>query len=1207
MQIHELFERDVTRDIPPVVYFHEQDPAKLRAEVSEYIITGGYPPGDPRARRVEHGIHEGFVGLLTGIADALERPGGAELPASWISGFYGSGKSSFAKLLGMALDGVKLDDDTPLADALLARDDSPRRQELLDAWNAVQDLIDPIAVVFDVGAVARDNEHIHTAALRQLQRRLGYSKTSNLVAEWELKLEQDGQWDAFQDAAGRALGTPWRELKDTRLAEDHFSHAMHVLQPDRYLTPTDWVDSHAGVSGLAGTAPAETIAAIAAMLDHRAVGRTLFLVIDEVSQYVHADHDRMLRLQSFVSDLGRRLKGRAWLLATGQQKLEDAGDAITIGKLKDRFPVALRVHLGAANIRDVVHRRLLKKRADAETMLRELFTAHRSDLKLHGYACADITEEDFVEVYPMLPGHVDLLLQITTNLRSRSSRTQGDDHAIRGLLQLLGELFRTQRLAEREVGELVTLDAIFKVQHTALDPDVQTALARIADSPELADDELAQRAARAVALLELIQEQQPTTPELVASCLYDRLGCGNRTPAVREALERLRRENLVGFSDKHGYKIQSSAGQEWERERRDIAVTADVRSELVRLKLRELVDAPERPRYRGVAFPFAAVYSDGRAADDVKVLDPRSGAAVTVDLRYLPHAADRVASTWVQRSDQDPLRDRMVWVVGDPGRIDAIARDLSQSRAMVGRYEGRRDSLPREKQRLLIEEQSLQEALDSRLRDAVAEAYFAGEVYFRGAATAPRDHADAFGPALTRIAERWLPELYPHFTDIAVTDSELNQLLEPNLAGPSTKLMDDGLGVLALDSGRYVASCHGTVPQRIADKIATDRGVSGSTLISHFARPPYGYPPDVIKACVAGLLRGSQIRIRPDRGPEITSVRDPGVRDLFRKVKEGLGRADIFPAREGDVSPRDRVAICQLFEQTLGVQLDRENDAIADAVFSYLPAQRETLREVLARLARLPGAPEPPPAVGRLGRALEACLGTRQVEPIVVAVKENLDRLRDGLEQLRILDTDLSDEAIAALRDAAEVRDHHAAQLGAVGEAGEAAEAIAAIQRHLAGERPWRGLTALTAALQSVRARYLEVRRRLLADQGQRLEAATRRLKARDGFGSLDADAAHRVLRPLQEAAADTTADALYPSLAELRDRFPAALAAAEEAAHARLDEALEAATSQRVVTVAASLRGRELASPAELDELVDELRERLGPPLANGHRVRIV
>jgi hypothetical protein len=46
-KIRDLFLSDVTRDIPPVVYFHEQSPEKLQAEVSEYIITGGWPEDHP--------------------------------------------------------------------------------------------------------------------------------------------------------------------------------------------------------------------------------------------------------------------------------------------------------------------------------------------------------------------------------------------------------------------------------------------------------------------------------------------------------------------------------------------------------------------------------------------------------------------------------------------------------------------------------------------------------------------------------------------------------------------------------------------------------------------------------------------------------------------------------------------------------------------------------------------------------------------------------------------------------------------------------------------------------------------------------------------------------------------------------------------------------------------------------------------------------
>ena len=51
MLIRDLFASDVTRDIPPVVYFHEQSPDKVAAEVSEYIVTGGWPEAHPNHRR----------------------------------------------------------------------------------------------------------------------------------------------------------------------------------------------------------------------------------------------------------------------------------------------------------------------------------------------------------------------------------------------------------------------------------------------------------------------------------------------------------------------------------------------------------------------------------------------------------------------------------------------------------------------------------------------------------------------------------------------------------------------------------------------------------------------------------------------------------------------------------------------------------------------------------------------------------------------------------------------------------------------------------------------------------------------------------------------------------------------------------------------------------------------------------------------------
>src|SRR4029077_18173130 len=146
---------------------------------------------------------------------------------------------------------------------------------------------------------------------------------------------------------------------------------------------------------------------------------------------------------------------------------------------------------------------------------------------------------------------------------------------------------------------------------------------------------LAARAARAVALLELIQERVPTDDRLVAACLYDRLDRGSHQSAVHDALEELRRANLLGYSEKQGYKVQSSSGEEWERERRDINVSREGQGELIQDMLRHIVADQDHPKLDGRPFPWLALFSDGRRASDVRLVDPRDPAAITIDFRFL--------------------------------------------------------------------------------------------------------------------------------------------------------------------------------------------------------------------------------------------------------------------------------------------------------------------------------------------------------------------------------------------------------------------------------------------------------------------------------------------------------------------------------------------------------------------------------------------
>jgi len=1208
-RIRDLFVANVTRDIPPVVYFHEQSPEKIAVEVDEYIITGGHREGARARNRNPEGIHESYVKLLRGISEELDRTGGPDLPTCWISGFYGSGKSSFAKLLGLALNGNELPDGRSVARALLDRDHTPRRAELEQAWADLHSkLNNPLAVVFDIGGIARDGEHIHAAAVRMVQRRLDYCSTDPLVADFELKLERDGQWDRFIETAGRLLDAPWEVVRDRDMAEEDFSMVMAEMYPERYIDPMAWYVSRAGTHARLES-PDEAVTAIRDMLKFRRPRQKphLFLVVDEVSQYVLHHNDRTDRLRAFASSLGAVLHGHAWLIALGQQKIDENAGETFLGWAKDRFPPKLRVHLANTNIRDVVHRRLLHKTPEGERLLKDLFTQHRPDLKLFAYGCEDISPDDFAEVYPLLPGYIDLIMQITSALRTRSARSQGDDQAIRGLLQLLGELFRSQRLADEPVGSLITLAQVYEVQHTALDSETQASMSRILN--ECASDKsgLLVRVAKVVAMLEQIQENLPTTAELVARCLFDRIDRGAQRTEITDALETLRRRSLLSYSEKQGYKIQSTAGEEWERERRDVGVSVESIGDDVRSALSHFVASLDRPRLLGRPFPWRALYNDGERSTDVPLADPRNEAAITIDFRFVAKK-ERPESTWIKRSGESGLHERLLWVCGERELIRDVARELGKSRAMIRRYFSRRESLSAARRHLLDHEADRVEEGERRLRQVVADAFMAGKIYFRATALGPTTLGASFQTALAAAGARVLPDIYLHFNPTNLKPSEVTQLLDKELSGVSPKLVHE-LKILTLDNGRYTPECAGEVPSRVREKIENDDGIGGTSLLAHFAAPPYGYTSEVVRACVAGLLRASLIKIQAEDGTELTSTRDIGAKELFEKDRT-FRRATIFKAGEDGLSPQARARIAKLFERQLGERIERDDNAIADVVASRFPGIAGDLKDVEERLNHLPDHRPTPQALVDLRTAIEDCRRVvRHTRPTVKAVKRHLDALSDGLKLLARLKDQLTPATIALVQEAATVRDHHSGQLrevGALDSAGE--EALLRITEHLAKDRPWKEIPARRPDLELLRQAYEQERRRRLEKQETRIEEVRAQLRRREGFATLSSAKSSSVLAGFQRVATDTDAEAIAPTLAALDAPFQLALRKAEEEAGLRLDELLSQGEEPviRRFELVAGLRNRELKSEADVDALLKKLRERLMEQIRTGVRVRL-
>ena len=87
----------------------------------------------------------------------------------------------------------------------------------------------------------------------------------------------------------------------------------------------------------------------------------------------------------------------------------------------------------------------------------------------------------------------------------------------------------------------------------------------------------------------------------------------------------------------------------------------------------------------------------------------------------------------------------------------------------------------------------------------------------------------------------------------------------------------------------------------------------------------------------------------------------------------------------------------------------------------------------------------------------------------------------------------------------------------------------------------------------------------------------------------------------------DTTAEAIAPPLVSLKDPFTLALQRAEDQANDLLDEILSEGEKPIIARVDLRLRNREIATEAEVQALVEEIRNRLLEQVRAGARVRLL
>jgi len=88
MELKNLFYKDIERDIKGVIKIGQDDDENIYQELEEYVVT----------RELSKHFSEFFESYKKGINNYTDKIG------VWISGFFGSGKSHFLKILSYLLE-----------------------------------------------------------------------------------------------------------------------------------------------------------------------------------------------------------------------------------------------------------------------------------------------------------------------------------------------------------------------------------------------------------------------------------------------------------------------------------------------------------------------------------------------------------------------------------------------------------------------------------------------------------------------------------------------------------------------------------------------------------------------------------------------------------------------------------------------------------------------------------------------------------------------------------------------------------------------------------------------------------------------------------------------------------------------------------------------------------------------------------------------
>ncbi len=1089
--IESLFVQNIRRRIEEVIKVDQTDAEVIRAEIDEYVVTDS--------------IRKHYTEILESYAETPNKP--HEGIAVWVSGFFGSGKSSFAKMLGLTIENPVIAGERA-AERFAARASDAKLAVLL---KTITEKIPTHAVIFDVSTdrgIRSGNQTLTEIMYGLFLRSLGYAKDLDL-SELEVSLEERGALERFEDTYRRLFDKEWAQEKDkVAFALSEASRVMHELDRATYPQADSWVQA---VKNKADITPRKLAERAGELMSRRKPGHSLLFVVDEVGQFVARDVQKMLDLQAIVQNLGVRGRGKYWVVVTSQEKLNEIVSAIDdrkieLQRLMDRFP--LQVHLEPSDISEVTSRRVLRKNAEAEALLGALFDAHRGSLTAHTRLTADfklpeLSRERFIDLYPLLPYQIDLIIRIVSGLRLQGGASRHVGGANRTIIKLAQQLLVNPAvdLAASPVGVLVRLDQVYDLIEGNIGSDIR---AKIAAIPKLLRHPLAASVAKAICLLQYVQSVH-RTPENIAAALHPSVSGEPQLAAVREALRELEATHQVRQGE-GGYRIPTPAEDDWDRQRNGLVPKP---ADLHRLYA-EVLASFWQPQPVCILFE-AKTFKAGL------VIHGREAVDGDIPFQfYLADSAQEFDSLAAELRERSQTEQRQVfWAIALSDAIDHEALELYRSKEILVRKE--RETKGEQALALVTEERARERRHREELRRLLLQAALTGRVYFRGNDRSPGDAAVDVRKAAAEILAQVLPEVFDRFKEAAAKGPDVKKGLEALLTSDSLQglppvFMD--LALLRDERGKTVFHTEGgplkEILARIEERSRYGETASGRYLTEEFAKEPFGWDFEVVRLLVLSLLRAGRIEAI-SKGQTLEVATTLEARETFSN--NNLFRQASFRPKRG-IEFAELVRAAQAFKEAFGNEIrELVANTIAAQLRDEIGPRADTVVSVLSNLTahRLPG-----------GGVLESALGQMKAilrgsdESAITTFNASHKTIQEAVQRAAELEQVLTEPRLRDLERARQALEiawpFLKTEPGIPLELASRAEALAEL---LGRETFFRDVPAIE---QHARALELEYARRFDDAQQARIDAYTQaceRLAQVPGWSDLPEETRREIAAPL--------------------------------------------------------------------------------------------